>query len=220
MEFKIHNSWQQLINKEFNKEYFIYLTTFVKEQYKNHVCYPKESQIFAALDFCSLEKTKVVVIGQDPYHGQNQANGLCFSVNDDQSLPPSLKNIFKEINTDLGLSIPINGNLEKWSKQGVLLLNSTLTVQSKKPGSHQNKGWEIFTNSIIQEISNKKENVVFLLWGNYAQQKGSIIDASKHKVLKAPHPSPFSVYKGFYGCKHFSQTNNYLKSTNQLPINW
>ena len=220
MQVKINESWLPYLQQEFEQEYFRKLVDFVKQQYQNEVCYPKGSQIFAALDYCPFEKVKVVIIGQDPYHGVSQANGLCFSVNDDQKLPPSLKNIFKEIESDLGLSSPNNGNLERWAKQGVLLLNSILTVQKNSPGSHQNKGWEIFTNKIIQSISENKKQVVFMLWGSYAQQKGLIIDANKHKILQAPHPSPFSVHRGFFGCKHFSQANAFLQSTHQKTIDW
>lgn len=220
MEVKINESWKKYLASEFENQYFKNLVDFVKDEYKNYVCYPKGNLIFSALDFCAFDEVKVVIIGQDPYHGANQANGLCFSVNEGVVFPPSLKNIFKELNDDLGIPIPNSGNLEKWAKQGVLLLNATLTVRAGLPGSHQNKGWETFTDSIIKALNDNRENIVFLLWGSYAQKKGEIINSTKHKVLKTTHPSPFSVYRGFLGCKHFSLSNEYLKKNSIAPVVW
>lgn len=221
MEVKIHPSWKKHLSSEFEKDYFLKLAEFVKVEYKTNICYPKGSQIFSAFDFCSFEDLKVVIIGQDPYHGPNQANGLCFSVNDGIAFPPSLVNIFKELNTDLGMAYPSSGNLEKWAKQGVLLLNATLSVRANEAGSHQNKGWEIFTNQVIKSISQNKKNVVFLLWGGFAQKKISIIDSNQHHILKSGHPSPLSANRGFwFGNKHFSKTNQYLKSIGEKEIIW
>ncbi len=221
MSIQIHNSWKKHLKDEFEKPYFKTLTQFVKNEYKTKTIYPPGPQIFAAFDRCPWENVKVVIIGQDPYHGPNQANGLCFSVADGIPHPPSLKNIFKELQTDLGLDIPTSGNLERWADQGVLMLNATLTVEAHKAGSHQNKGWETFTDAVIQKISNEKEGVVFLLWGGYAQKKGRKIDATKHHILKSGHPSPLSANRGFwFGNKCFSETNSYLKSQNQKEIEW
>lgn len=221
MDVKIAESWKFYLQSEFKKEYFKQLVSFVKKEYREHKCYPKGSQIFAAFDYCKFDDLKVVIIGQDPYHGQNQANGLCFSVNDGIAHPPSLINIFKEIETDVKIPYPTSGNLERWAKQGVLLLNATLTVRASQAGSHQNKGWEAFTDTVISTISSKKENVVFLLWGGYAKRKGMKIDTDKHCVLTSGHPSPLSANRGYwFDNKHFSKTNNYLKSKMIGEIKW
>jgi uracil-DNA glycosylase len=220
MDVKIEPSWKQRLAEEFNKPYFLQLIEFVKNEYQSNTVYPPGKEIFKAFDSCDFEQTKVVIIGQDPYHGPGQANGLCFSVRDSVRMPPSLVNIFKEIKNDLGKPIPASGDLERWANQGVLLLNATLTVRASTPGSHQNKGWEAFTDAVIQKISAEKENVVFLLWGAYAQKKGEIIDRSKHLVLMSAHPSPFSADRGFFGNKHFSKTNQYLKSKGLKEIEW
>lgn len=221
MNVKIEESWKVRLINEFGKPYFDSLLTFLKDAYKNTVCYPPRGLIFNAFDKCSFEKTRVVILGQDPYHGSRQANGLSFSVNDGETFPPSLINIFKELNEDLGVPFPKSGNLERWAEQGVLLLNSTLTVQASSAGSHQNKGWEQFTDAVIQCINDDKKDVVFLLWGKYAQDKGKIIDTSKHFVLKSKHPSPMAAnFGGWFGNKHFSQANNYLRSKGFEGIEW
>jgi uracil-DNA glycosylase len=220
MDVNINETWKKKISEEFTKPYFEKLITFVKVQYSTETIYPPGKLIFNAFDKCPFDDVKVVIIGQDPYHGPGQANGLCFSVNDGVPFPPSLKNIFKEIHSDLGKSIPASGNLERWASQGVFLLNATLTVKKDAPGSHQNKGWEEFTDAIIRKVNEEKENVVFILWGAYAQKKGAIIDERKHLVLKSAHPSPFSVERGFYGNKHFSKANDYLKSKGLKEIDW
>lgn len=217
---KIEQSWKDALAPEFNKPYFIELTNFVRNEYQKTKVYPPPKEIFAAFDHCPLDKVKVVIIGQDPYHNPNQANGLCFSVHDTVPVPPSLQNIYKEIHADLGTSIPKTGNLEYWADQGVLLLNATLTVRASQPGSHQNHGWETFTDAVIQYLSENKNGLIFLLWGNYAKQKGAVIDRAKHHVLTAAHPSPFSANNGFFGCKHFSQTNALLKNLGKEPIQW
>lgn len=218
MEVKIAESWKSQLLNEFEQPYFEKLIAFVKDEYANHIVYPPGKLIFNAFEQCAFDDTKVVIIGQDPYHGAGQANGLSFSVNEGVAIPPSLRNIFKEINADLGKPIPKSGNLERWAKQGVMLLNATLTVRKDTAGSHQKKGWEKFTDAIIKIISDKKENVVFMLWGKYAQDKGAVIDTQKHLVLKAPHPSPLA--KGFDGNKHFSQANEYLKAKGMAEIDW
>ncbi len=221
MNVNIESSWKEQLKDEFEKPYFSTLVDFVKTEYKHFTCYPKGSEIFAAFDHCRFDDVKVVIIGQDPYHGVGQANGLCFSVNNGIELPPSLINIFKEIETDLQISFPSNGNLQRWAEQGVLLLNATLTVRAHQAGSHQKKGWEQFTDAVIEILSSQRENLVFLLWGGYAKKKGSKIDRSKHHVLTSGHPSPLSANRGFwFGNKHFSKANEYLQSTNQLTINW
>jgi uracil-DNA glycosylase len=220
MEVKIAPSWKQRLSEEFEKEYFTNLTEFVKAEYQSHIIYPPGKEIFRAFDCCDFDQVKVVIIGQDPYHGEGQANGLCFSVRKGVRIPPSLVNIFKEIHHDLGKPIPQSGELERWANQGVLLLNATLTVRSGTPGSHQKKGWEEFTDAVIRKISSEKENVVFLLWGAYAQKKGEIIDRNKHYVLMSAHPSPFSADRGFFGNKHFSKANQYLKSKGLKEIDW
>ena len=220
MDVKIDSSWKSRLANEFNAPYFEQLTNFVRDAYTHHQIFPPAKLIFNAFDLCPFDKVKVVIIGQDPYHGLGQAHGLSFSVNDDIPLPPSLKNIYQEIRSDLGIQPLSHGNLERWAKQGVLLLNATLTVQANLAGSHQKKGWETFTDSAIKAVANEKEHVVFLLWGNYAQQKAQYIDRTKHLVLTAVHPSPLSAHRGFFGCKHFSQANQYLKEHGLEPINW
>lgn len=221
MEVKIEPSWKNILEDEFNKPYFKALTEFVKSEYRHHTCYPKGEDIFAAFDDCPFEKVKVVILGQDPYHGPGQANGLCFSVQDSVPFPPSLINIFKELETDIGKAIPKTGNLEHWARQGVLLLNATLTVRARQAGSHQKKGWELFTDRVIEEVSQRKENVVFLLWGGYAKRKGARIDREKHLVLTSGHPSPLSANRGYwFGNKHFSKTNEYLKKIGEKEIDW
>ena len=221
MEVNIESSWKKELEDEFEKPYFSSLIDFVKDEYKEFTCYPKGSKIFAAFEYCAFDDVKVVIIGQDPYHGPNQANGLCFSVNDGIPNPPSLINIFKEIETDLGKPTNTNGNLEYWAKQGVLLLNATLTVRANQAGSHQKKGWEQFTDAVIKILSEKKENVVFLLWGGYAKKKGAKIDTIKHKVLTSGHPSPLSANRGYwFDNQHFSQTNTYLAKMGLPIIEW
>lgn len=220
MDVKIDATWKEVLQDEFEKSYFKNLTEFVKSEYKNGSCYPPAKLIFSAFDHCPFEEVKVVIVGQDPYHGPGQANGLSFSVNDGVRMPPSLKNIFKEIKDDLGKPLPETGNLTRWADQGVLLLNATLTVRQKTPGSHQKKGWEDFTDAVIQVLNDKRENLVFLLWGAYAQKKGSAIDSEKHLVLSSPHPSPFSADRGFFGNRHFSKTNAFLKKIGKNPIDW
>ncbi len=217
---KIHPSWQTILKKEFEKPYFEELIKFVKEEYASSPVYPEGKNIFRAFELCPFDEVKVVILGQDPYHGKGQANGLCFSVNDGVSLPPSLQNMYKEIEADLRVPRLTVGNLDNWARQGILLLNATLTVRANQAGSHQKKGWEQFTDSVVQAISQHKKNVVFILWGRYAQEKGKIIDRSKHAALTAAHPSPFSAYSGFFGCKHFSKTNEYLISQGVKPITW
>ena len=220
MDVKIAEPWKGKLENEFNKAYFQELVSFVKSEYSRYKVYPKGKQIFSAFDHCNFDDLKVVIIGQDPYHGEGQANGLCFSVNEGVTKPPSLVNIFKEIKNDLGIEIPETGNLERWADQGVLLLNATLTVKAQSPGSHQKKGWEIFTDAVIQTISDEKERIVFLLWGAYAQRKGEKINTSKHKILSSAHPSPFAANRGFFGNSHFSQTNAYLEQKGLKPIVW
>jgi uracil-DNA glycosylase len=221
MNIKIDSSWNDVLKQEFEDPYFHQLISFTKNAYKHSVCYPKGSQIFAAFDSCKFDNVKVVIIGQDPYHGAGQANGLCFSVNDGVALPPSLMNIFKEVAVDLNQTLPTSGNLERWAKQGVLLLNATLTVEHGKAGSHQGQGWETFTDAVIREVSLRKKHVVFLLWGNYAKSKGATIDTGKHLILTSGHPSPMSANRGlWFGNKHFSKTNAYLVSHNIAPIVW
>lgn len=220
-DVQIAADWKKLLETEFDKPYFNNLIGFVKDEYKNHVCYPPGKQIFNAFDKCSFEDTRVIILGQDPYHNPGQAHGLCFSVNDGVPKPPSLLNIFKELRDDVQKPIPTSGNLEKWAEQGVLLLNATLTVRAGKAGSHQKQGWEKFTNEVIRLINNKKENVVFMLWGRYAQDKGKIINPERHFVLKAKHPSPLSANSGgWFGNKHFTQANNYLQAKGLKPIEW
>ncbi|HCR54472.1 MAG TPA: uracil-DNA glycosylase [Cytophagales bacterium] len=220
MEVNIDPSWKIRLDEEFEKPYFQQLTAFVKSEYTSQTVFPPGKEIFRAFDKCSFEEVKVVIIGQDPYHGSGQANGLCFSVREGVRIPPSLMNIYKEIKNDLGKAPPASGELERWAKQGVLLLNATLTVRAASPGSHQKKGWEIFTDAVIKKISDEKENVVFILWGAYAQKKGEVIDRGKHHVISSPHPSPFSADRGFFGSKPFSKTNAYLRSKGIKEIDW
>ncbi len=220
MDVKIAQSWKEKLQSEFSKEYFRTLVDFVKSEYKSQTVYPPGKDIFSAFDHCGFEDLKVVILGQDPYHGPQQANGLCFSVRDNIKMPPSLVNIFKEIKSDLGKAVPTSGNLQRWADQGVLLLNATLTVRAHSPGSHQNKGWEIFTDAVIKAVSENKSGVVFMLWGAYAQRKGEVIDGVKHLVLKSPHPSPFSADRGFFGNKHFSKANEYLRGLGKTEIDW
>lgn len=220
MNVQIENSWKQHIGKEFDKSYFIQLTDFVRKEYKEYTIYPPGKLIFNAFNLCPFDKVKVVIIGQDPYHEQGQAQGLCFSVNKGVPFPPSLVNIFKEIHNDLGKPMPQDGDLTRWTKQGVLLLNATLTVRAHQAGSHQNKGWEEFTDAAIKALNEEREHLVFILWGGYARKKGAIIDRSKHLVLESAHPSPLSAYHGFFGNKHFSRTNDYLAAHGETPIDW
>ncbi|MDP4226140.1 MAG: uracil-DNA glycosylase [Bacteroidota bacterium] len=217
---KINEGWKTLLKEEFEKPYFYDLRSFLIEEKKKYNVYPPGNLIFNAFDSTPPDKVKVVLLGQDPYHGKGQAHGLCFSVPDGIKPPPSLINIYKEMNSDLGLPIPQTGNLQPWTKQGILLLNATLTVRANQPLSHQNKGWELFTNTVIRIISEKKTGIVFLLWGRHAQEKESLIDTSKHFILKAAHPSPFSANNGFFGCKHFSKTNEILRSLGKEEIDW
>lgn len=221
MQVKIEESWKKVLEVEFAKDYFVKLTEFVKLEYLSGKVYPPPKFIFKAFELTPFDKVKVVILGQDPYHGTHQANGLCFAVNQGVRLPPSVQNIYKEIATDLGQPTKYpNGDLEEWAKQGVLLLNATLTVSEKSPGSHQKRGWEQFTDAAIKSLSDQKENLVFILWGAYAQKKGSIIDESKHLIIKSAHPSPFSAYSGFFGSKPFSKCNSYLKSNHLSQIIW
>lgn len=216
----IEESWKGVLKNELEKDYFIKLTEFVKNEYATKVIYPPQSQIFSAFDYTSFHDVKVVIIGQDPYHGEGQANGLSFSVANDVKIPPSLRNIYKELKTDLGIEESVSGNLESWAKQGVLLLNATLTVEASNAGSHQKKGWEEFTDAVIKLLSEEKQNIVFILWGSYAQKKGAKIDRTKHLVIETAHPSPLGAYRGFWESKPFSKTNEYLKSKNIQEINW
>ena len=216
----IHPSWEKVLQSALKEACFHDLTAFVTKEYQEHTCYPPANQVFVALNACPFDAVKVVIIGQDPYHGPNQANGLCFSVHDSTPHPPSLVNIFKEIENDTHRPYPQSGDLMRWAKQGVLLLNSVLTVEKNSPASHSNQGWEVFTDQVIRLLNENKNNLVFLLWGAYANKKSELIDTKKHLILSAAHPSPFSAHKGFFGCKHFSKTNIFLKSTNQELIDW
>ncbi|WP_299228106.1 uracil-DNA glycosylase [uncultured Psychroserpens sp.] len=221
MNVDIHHSWKNLLEDEFKKPYFESLVNFVKQEYKTHTCYPPGKQIFSAFNHCNFDHVKVVVIGQDPYHGPGQANGLCFSVNDGIAHPPSLINIFKEVAYDMGVSYPNSGNLERWADQGVLLLNATLTVRAHQAGSHQKKGWEVFTDKVIQIINSEKENIVFLLWGGFAKQKAKLISQHKHQIFTSGHPSPLSANRGYwFGNKHFSKVNQYLSNKGITSIEW
>jgi len=219
MQVKIHDSWRIVLKEEFEKSYFTDLIKFIKLEYIKGTVYPPGSKIFNAFDKCHYDKVKVVILGQDPYHGPDQANGLCFSVTDKVRIPPSLRNIYKELYSDIGKEIPSSGDLSHWANQGVLMINATLTVKKGQAGSHQNKGWEKFTDAVVK-ILNNKTNLVFLLWGNYAKQKGQVIDKNKHLILASAHPSPFSADRGFFGNKHFSKTNKYLKQHGQKEIKW
>lgn len=220
MDVKIEDGWKNQLSEEFKKDYFVKLSEFVRDEYKTQKVYPPGKLVFNAFDQCPFNNIKVVILGQDPYHGPGQAHGLCFSVNDDIKIPPSLRNIFKELNQDVGKAIPKTGNLIEWAKQGVLLLNATLTVRAHQAASHQKKGWEQFTDAVIQKINNEKENVVFLLWGNYAISKNKFIDPNKHLILSSVHPSPLSASRGFFGNKHFTRTNEFLDEKGLNPINW
>lgn len=220
MDVKIENSWKTQLQNEFEKDYFIKLTGYVRDEYKKYRVYPNGSMIFNAFNRCPFDDVRVVILGQDPYHEPGQAHGLCFSVPEGISLPPSLQNIFKEIESDMGYKPYQDGNLERWAKQGVLLLNATLTVRAHQAGSHQNKGWESFTDTVIHKLAEEKSGLVFILWGSYAQKKGSFIDGNKHLVLRSVHPSPLSAYNGFFGNHHFSKTNEWLIARGQKPIDW
>jgi uracil-DNA glycosylase len=220
MNVRINESWRQVLQPEFDKPYFELLTSFVRQAYATRQCFPPAGQIFRAFDLCPFDQVRVVIIGQDPYHDVNQAHGLCFSVQDGVPIPPSLVIIYKELQRDLGISVPASGNLTHWAEQGVLLLNATLTVEAHKAGSHQGKGWEELTDAAIQALNKQRSNIVFMLWGSYAQRKGQFIDRKRHLVLTAVHPSPLSAYRGFIGCGHFSQANNYLQQHGLAPINW
>ena len=221
MKVSIHQSWKEVLQEEFSKPYFEQLVLFVKREYSENICYPKGQQIFSAFNHCPLPEVKVVIIGQDPYHGEGQANGLCFSVHDGIPHPPSLVNIFRELNTDLGVPYPLSGNLERWASQGVLLLNATLTVRANSAGSHQKQGWETFTDAVIRAVSAHCNHVVFILWGGYAKEKAKLIDPAKHCILTAGHPSPLSANRGYwFGNKHFSQANAYLKANGKNEIIW
>ena len=220
MDVKISESWKSLLQAEFDKSYFEELTRFVKAEYAQGSVFPAGRNIFRAFDKCPFEKLKVVIIGQDPYHGVGQANGLCFSVDDGVQYPPSLQNIFKEIQDDIGTPIPQSGNLDRWAEQGVLLLNAVLTVRAHQAASHAGRGWEQFTDAVVRTIAERKEGVVYMLWGNYAQRKGQIADPERNLILKSVHPSPLSVYRGFFGCKHFSKANDYLIKSGKEPIVW
>nr|WP_288935680.1 uracil-DNA glycosylase [uncultured Allomuricauda sp.] len=221
MEVNIEPSWKTQLNDEFEKPYFQELTSFVKQEYQQNTCYPKGKDIFSAFDHCPFQEIKVVIIGQDPYHGPNQANGLCFSVKDGIPHPPSLVNIFKEIKVDMGKTYPESGNLEHWADQGILLLNATLTVRAHQAGSHQKKGWEQFTDEVIMTVSKELEGVVFLLWGGFAKKKSTLIDKSKHHILTSGHPSPLSANRGlWFGNQHFSKTNKLLEQMGKAPIDW
>ena len=220
MNVKIEPQWQTILQPEFDKDYFVRLTDFVKNEYKTRRIFPPGSLIFNAFNLCPYDKVKVVILGQDPYPNEGQAHGLCFSVNENVEFPPSLMNIFKEIQAEFGKPIPKNGNLTRWAEQGVLLLNAILTVQAHLPTSHQEKGWEIFTDAVVRKLATEKEHLVFMLWGNYAQQKGAFIDPNRHLVLKSSHPSPLSANRGFFGNQHFILANQYLKAHGEKEIDW
>ena len=220
MNVQIEETWKKVLQPEFDKDYFTALTDFVRQEYHTTTIYPPGNLIFNAFNLCPYNQVKVVIIGQDPYHGPGQAHGLCFSVNDGVQMPPSLQNIFKEIKDDLGTPIPPTGNQTRWAEQGVLLLNATLTVRAHQAGSHQRRGWEEFTDAVIRKLAEEREHLVFILWGAYAQKKGAFIDRNKHLVLTSVHPSPLSAYHGFFGNHHFSQTNVYLQQHGQTPIQW
>lgn len=217
---RIASDWNEILQTEFTKPYFDELVSFVKGEYASGVVYPTGSNIFRAFDKCPFDKLKVVIIGQDPYHGPGQANGLCFSVGEGVPFPPSLQNIFKEVASDVGTPVPISGELDRWAEQGVLLLNSVLTVRQHCAASHAGRGWETFTDAVVRAIAERKEGVVYMLWGSYAQKKGAIANPEKNLILKAVHPSPLSAYRGFFGCKHFSQANQYLQQIGKTPIEW
>ena len=221
MDVKIENSWKSVLRDEFDKDYFVRLTEFVRDEYRTaEAVFPPGNKIFAAFDATPFDEVKVVILGQDPYHNYGQANGLCFSVGDSVQMPPSLVNIFKEVNSDTGAPIPMSGDLTRWARQGVLLLNATLTVRAHQAASHQGRGWEQFTDAAVAALSARRENLVFLLWGNYAKRKGAVIDRSKHLVLESAHPSPLSAYHGFFGNHHFSRANAYLVEHGKAPVVW
>ena len=220
MDVRINEAWKEILRAEFEKPYFEELVRFVRSEYATHTVYPAGGNIFRALDKCPPENVKVVIIGQDPYHGEGQANGLCFSVNDGVKFPPSLRNIFKEFADDLGKPIPTSGNLDRWAEQGVLLLNATLTVRAHEAASHAGHGWEQFTDAVVCALAKRKSGVVYMLWGAYAQRKGAIVDPARNLVLKCAHPSPLSAHNGFFGSRHFSQANNYLLEQGKSPIEW
>ena len=219
-DVRIAEDWKSILSEEFSKPYFDNLVDFVKQEYASTEVFPAGGNIFRAFDKCPLDRLKVVIIGQDPYHGPGQANGLCFSVNDGIAFPPSLQNIFKEVHADTGADIPLSGNLDRWAEQGVLLLNAVLTVRAHQAASHAGRGWEQFTDAVVRAIAERKEGVVYMLWGSYAQKKGAIADPRRNLILRAVHPSPLSAYRGFFGCKHFSQANDYLRSIGREPIEW
>jgi uracil-DNA glycosylase len=220
MDVRIESGWKQALQQEFERPYFMQLTNFVRQEYKSKRIFPPATQIFNAFDRCPLSQVKVVILGQDPYHGPGQANGLCFSVSDSIAKPPSLLNIFKELKTDLGIDEPPSGNLQKWADQGVLLLNAILTVRAHQAGSHQGKGWEQFTDSAVRVLAEQRSNLVFILWGSYAQKKGAMIDDVRHLIIKSPHPSPLAAHRGFFGSRPFSRTNRYLEDHGKEPISW
>jgi uracil-DNA glycosylase len=220
MEVKIEENWKRALANQFALPYFQTLSEFVRAEYSSHKAYPPAKLIFSAFDSCPFNDVKVVIIGQDPYHGAGQAHGLCFSVGEEVRMPPSLVNIFKELNSDLGIPLPTNGSLTRWAAQGVLLINATLTVRAAAPGSHQGKGWEEFTDAAISALNQQKDNLVFILWGAYAQRKGEFIDRSRHLVIESAHPSPFAAHRGFFGSKPFSRTNDYLLSLGKQQVNW
>ena len=220
MDVRIAEPWKELLKDEFEKDYFAELVRFVKQEYAHHTVYPAGKNVFRAFDMCAPADIKVVIIGQDPYHGPSQANGLCFSVNDGIEFPPSLRNIFEEIHNEMGTSVPSTGNLDRWAQQGVLLLNSVLTVRASSPTSHANKGWEQFTDAVINAVNSNFSKIVYMLWGSYAQKKGAVIDPFINCILKTVHPSPLSAYRGFMGCGHFVKANEYLESVGKTPINW
>ncbi|GAA0881026.1 uracil-DNA glycosylase [Algoriphagus jejuensis] len=220
MEVKIEDGWKNSLQERFEEDFFKRLSSFVQNEYQDQLVFPPSSEVFNAFQLCPLESVKVVILGQDPYHGLGQAHGLSFSVKAGVPFPPSLRNILKEIQTDVGMEMPPDGDLTRWAKQGVFLLNATLTVRANQAGSHQNKGWELFTDHVIRVINSHRTNVVFMLWGSYAQKKAELIDSERHLILKAPHPSPLSAYRGFMGCRHFSQANQYLEEKGIAPIKW
>jgi uracil-DNA glycosylase len=220
MDVRIESGWKQALQQEFERPYFMQLTNFVRQEYRSKRIFPPATQIFNAFDRCPLSQVKVVILGQDPYHGPGQANGLCFSVSDSIAKPPSLLNIFKELKTDLGIDEPPSGNLQKWADQGVLLLNAILTVRAHQAGSHQGKGWEQFTDSAVRVLAEQRSNLVFILWGSYAQKKGAMIDDVRHLIIKSPHPSPLAAHRGFFGSRPFSRTNRYLEDHGKEPISW
>ncbi len=219
-QVRIAQDWKEILGEEFAKPYFDNLVSFVKEEYASQTVYPAGANIFRAFDKCPVDKLKVVIIGQDPYHGPGQANGLCFSVGRGVQFPPSLQNIFKEVQSDIGTPIPESGELDRWAEQGVLLLNAVLTVRAHQAASHAGRGWEQFTDAVVRAIAERKQQIVYMLWGSYAQKKGAIADPNNNLILKAVHPSPLSAYRGFFGCKHFSEANRYLESVGKTPIIW